>query len=546
MHRLRLLVPLFALASGCTAGNRPTTKPDAGPSPALTPPLPPPGGTIEMRPAAARPRANAHTALGTNLAETTELDRSWAFLDLMAMSRTFVSKSWDKWSDGRSLNLDEHGYPTRLAEDQEAATLVPGGPGGLYVLTYQGRGELKVGALESQHRVVSEAPGRITLELIRDQPFLVTIHKTDPTDHLRELRILPKDLAAPAGSVDFHPLFLERVGQFRILRFMDWTVTNGSVVRRWSDRSRPVYQTQAQPGGIAYEWIIRLANTVQADPWICVPHLADDDFVDQLARLLKFNLDPKLKVYVELSNELWNTHPAFPQSAHAQAEGVRLGLSRDPQLARLFWQARRSQEVFEIFERVYGAEHKQRVVRVVASQVGNTWAHEKLLGFEDLRAHTDALAVAPYFDLGEAVYQDQELMKTKDLDWIFDRMARVDLPEKIKWMAASREVAEDAGLPLIAYEGGQHLVTHPALFGDLELQASYDAANRDPRMKALYLRFLEGWKKAGGREFVHFTFAGHYNHYNRFAMLERVDDPREQAPKYDAILTFAAANPPWW
>lgn len=548
MPRLGPLLLLLALTCGCRSGNRPTSPPDGGATEAaaLTPPPPPPGGTIEMRPASVRPRANSHTALGTNLAETTETDRSWAFLDLMAMSRSFISKSPDRWGDGRDLNLDENGYPTRMAEDQEAVTLVPGGPGGPYVLTYQGRGEVKVGALESQHRVVSEAPGRIAVELIRDQPFVVTILKTDPKDHVRDVRILPKDLAPDAVDLAFHPLFLERVGQFRILRFMDWTVTNGSQVRRWSDRSRPVFQTQAQAGGIAYEWIIRLANTVHADPWICVPHLADDDFVDQLARLLKFNLDPDLKVYVELSNELWNTHPAFGQSAHAAAEGLRLGLSRDPKQARLFWQARRSREVFQIFERVYGPEQKQRLVRVVASQLGNTWAHEKLLGFEDLRAHTDALAVAPYFDVGEAGLGALEELKDPNLKWLFDHLERVALPVTIKWITLSREVADDSGLPLIAYEGGQHLVTPPAFFEDLQLQARYDEANRDPRMKALYLRFLEGWKKAGGREFVHYTFARYYNHYNRFAMLEHLDDPWDQAPKYDAILTFSANNPPWW
>ncbi|MBK6686366.1 MAG: hypothetical protein IPG45_17995 [Deltaproteobacteria bacterium] len=546
--RLRgLWVPFFALSWGCISGNRPST-PDAGttPSAELTPPPPPPGGTISMRPVVVRPAANTRTALGTNLAETAETDRSWAFLDLMAMSRTFLSKSPEKWDDGRSLNLDPNGYPTRLADDQEAVTLVPGGPGGLYVLTYEGSGEVKVGALEGRHRVLSEAPGRIALELVRDQPFLVAIQKTDPNDHLRNLKVLPKALEKDAQNADFHPLFLERVAQFRILRFMDWTVTNASVVRRWSQRSRPVYQTQAQPGGVAYEWLIRLANTVHADPWICVPHLADDDFVEQLARLLRANLDPELKVYLEFSNELWNDHPAFAQAAHARAEGARLGLSKDPNQGRLYWQARRSREVFQIFERIYGAEHPKRLVRVVASQVGNVWAHEQLLDFEGLRAHTDALAVAPYFGFESAALEAKELVLGQDLDWLLEHLRTKSLPETMAAIRASQEVAKDQGLPLIAYEGGQHLVSHPAHHPVAALQARYDAANRDPRMKALYLQLLEGWKEAGGHEFVHFTFARHYDHHNRFAMFERVDDSRSEAPKYDAILTFSAANPPWW
>ena len=35
--------------------------------------------------------------------------------------------------------------------------------------------------------------------------------------------------------------------------------------------------------------------------------MADDDYVYQLAALLKDKLDPKLVVYVEYSNEVWNS-----------------------------------------------------------------------------------------------------------------------------------------------------------------------------------------------------------------------------------------------
>ena len=36
-------------------------------------------------------------------------------------------------------------------------------------------------------------------------------------------------------------------------------------------------------------------------------HQADDDYVFQFATLLKANLDPSLHVYVEYSNEVWNS-----------------------------------------------------------------------------------------------------------------------------------------------------------------------------------------------------------------------------------------------
>lgn len=544
--RLRSLPWLLpALTLGCIRGNRPSDADAGGP-----PPAPSAGpaavALLSPKPLAPRPPANLTSPLGTNLAELGEGDRSWVFLDLMQMSRTFVSKSWNQWNDGRDLHPDAAGYPKQLLADQAAVTLAPGGPGGAYVLLYQGRGEVKFGAVEGRHRVLKEAPGRLELDLERDRPFSVTIERTDPQDPVRRVVVVPKAHEADYANFDFHPAFLERVAPFRILRFMDWTATNGSPVRRWEERSRPTYSTQAQPTGVAYEWIVRLANTVHADPWICVPHLADDTYVTALAELLKANLDPQLKVYLELSNELWNDHPDFTQAAYAKKEGLRLGLSKDENQARLYWQARRSREVFQIFERVYGEARGSRLVRVVASQVGAAWAHEQLLGFEDLRAHTDALAVAPYFGFESASFEARDLVLGNDLPWLLNHLEEKSLPETLAAVRASMTVAKDHGLPLIAYEGGQHLVSHPGHHEVLALQARYDEANRDPRMKALYLRLLQGWKEAGGHEFVHFTFARGFDKYNRFGMLEHLDTRRAEAPKFDGLTTFAEQNPRWW
>ena len=61
------------------------------------------------------------------------------------------------------------------------------------------------------------------------------------------------------------------------------------------------------------EYAILLANEVHANAWINVPYHATDDYVTQLAQLIKSTLDPSLNVYVEFSNEVWNT--AFEQGA---------------------------------------------------------------------------------------------------------------------------------------------------------------------------------------------------------------------------------------
>ena len=65
--------------------------------------------------------------------------------------------------------------------------------------------------------------------------------------------------------------------------------------------------------------MIELCNKLDADMWVNIPHLATDDYVNQLADLIKTNLDADLRVWVELSNELWNGQFSQTQWLRANA-----------------------------------------------------------------------------------------------------------------------------------------------------------------------------------------------------------------------------------
>ena len=39
--------------------------------------------------------------------------------------------------------------------------------------------------------------------------------------------------------------------------------------------------------GVALEWMIELCNRQKIDPWFCLPHLADDDFVRNFVSFLQ-------------------------------------------------------------------------------------------------------------------------------------------------------------------------------------------------------------------------------------------------------------------
>jgi hypothetical protein len=68
----------------------------------------------------------------------------------------------------------------------------------------------------------------------------------------------------------------------------------------------------ASATGAPYEIMIDLCNAAQADCWLNIPALVDEDFISNLALLAKERLDPNLNLYLEYSNELWND--MFPQT----------------------------------------------------------------------------------------------------------------------------------------------------------------------------------------------------------------------------------------
>ena len=62
---------------------------------------------------------------------------------------------------------------------------------------------------------------------------------------------------------------------------------------RWADRPQPGDAVYTSDRGVPVERMIDLANVLQADPWFCIPHLAEDDYVRQFATLVKARLDPR-------------------------------------------------------------------------------------------------------------------------------------------------------------------------------------------------------------------------------------------------------------
>jgi hypothetical protein len=323
---------------------------------------------------------------------------------------------------------------------------------------------------------------------------------------------------------------------------MDWGRTNDSPLRSWSERPQVSDVRYTTARGVPLEIMLELSNRLSADPWLTLPHLADDAYIAAYAQLLGRTLAPGRKAYVEHSNEVWNG--MFTQAKYAASRGAALGLSSDAFSAQLLYHAKRSVEMFKIFERELGGT--ERLVRVMAAQASNAWTSSKLLELEGAAANTDALAVAPYFGGELGTPEVAGTIRGLSADQLVDYIAQSSLPRAISWMRDNASVAATHGVRLIAYEGGQHLAGVSGEQDSAPLNALFDATNRHPRMKSLYTTYLEGWRQSGGQEFAHYVNCGTFSKWGRWGALEHQQQARTTAPKFDAIQSFIETNPRWW
>ena len=133
--------------------------------------------------------------------------------------------------------------------------------------------------------------------------------------------------------------------------------------------------------------------------------------------------------------------------------------------------------------------------------------------------------------------------KAMNLDQLSAYLRETVLPQTMQWTLAYRDIASRYGVHLVAYEGGQHMIGYQGGENDAALNQRFDAFNRDPRIKAIYLEYLDGWRRSGGELFMHFADVGPYTKWGRWGALEFLGQPREAAPKYDALQTFIERNP---
>ncbi len=458
-----------------------------------------------------------------------------------------IGSLWDFVPEKPAAKLDADGYPTSLRPEQYASALVwaiPAGfpddppclyPTGRYVCTFEGSGTLGFGRDAEDIQRIS--PNRYEFDVAKTPNGIeLRILTTTPGNHVKSIKLFEKryESRVTAGET-FDPTFLERIRPFKFIRFMGWQGENDRPPGRWADRAKPSHvswsvRPELKHAGVPAEAMVELCNLAGADPWFCMPVDADDDYVTQFATLVHRRLKSDRKVYIEVSNELWN--PLFPQTPYAEAQRKARGFETSQD-----WVGMRSVQMWNIWRRVFGPG-AGRIIRVIGGQWGLPFVAERTLVFshagtgnKPVGEQCDALALGLYMPDVEEAYKASWTVPTV-IPEIRKRLSR----DMNNYLPPQKALADKWGIRVVAYEGGQGLVGEVP--GTPEQRKLFRQANRAPGMYDLYREWLDLWVGGGGKDFCAFYFCGRYDNDGSWGHLEWLDQPIDQAHKYRALVDF--------
>lgn len=438
--------------------------------------------------------------LGTNLSGLVDWATSFPFGNQFLMTRPWFTQSGNIGDTGQAgmLDLDANGWIRDFTRDGSAApfdrvsTIWNTSDGyqrdGQYVLEWEGTGTIVVNPGPGCS-IVSTGDHRMVINVGGSRQIGFSITATDPGntgDYLRDIQFYHADDAdlIDAGIM-FSPDFLDKIQDFRVLRFMDWMNTNNSNISNWS-QMRPEAAGQQTTSasdmrGVSVAVMVELANQTRTDPWFNIPHLASDAYIRNFTTYMRDHLDAGLVARFEYSNEVWNWGFQQAQWAQAQAEAA---WGPDVQGGWMQWYGARAANMANIVADVFGNQTGTRALNVFSTQSSWQGLEDYALNAPDVvaaggTAPRDApfhgYAIAPYFGGSIGTPENAALVNQwigqgeagfrAAINYLRNGPGQDSLTHIDEAIAYHAGVSCGLGWQLEAYEAGQHVVDLAGLFG---------------------------------------------------------------------------------
>lgn len=490
--------------------------------------------------------------LGMNWFYNADWDFGFIFADVVKQGRYFATIT--DWNT--PCSIDANGWPTT---DFKVILIASGlsGAQGTYKLLFEANtpnvsilvpGDLTkpAGCITIQNQQYNN--GLVTADVVVDSSAFggegfLSLEFQNTSGGVRNLKCM-----LPGQEPDdvFANLMLNSIDLFSTIRPMQMVGEPNSPVSTWSERRLPSNPSQANTSagiGVAYEYLIMWANEAQKDLWLCLPRLADDDYVTKIAQMIKYGsdgvnpytspqanpvfppLDTTVNLYVEYSNEIWNySHDLQVEIAKdivSKGDSIHLNWNKSDNIHYWAWEytAYNIVRISNIFRSVFGDAEmpltgSSRIRPVLAGQIDryavdvvgleyidNVWGENNAFGNpkHPVNYYLYALSGAPYPGFNDT----QDGLTVDELfEELFDRMSGTGggtgwtTFDQIDDLKAR---ADQYGLHMNAYEGGQSLIG----FGhSVEAKA---ACQDDPRMKKFTKDLLTKWFSVTDGVFCYFT-----------------------------------------
>ncbi len=486
---------------------------------------------------------------GINLVAVDYHSTEYIFTDAFKQARTWIPHTpgqVSEWNSGVDIPVGENGYPIEIPYDNGInppqivrGILFTNGighyPSGNYRLKVSGAGQVRVWGATTSTVYTAPVDVLIPVNSSRDRIF-IEIEESLKENPIHDIKFIFPDYVNNYQTEEFTKEIRDFLSNFQTIRFMNWLKINRAENELWENRTTKDDVTQSGEFGVAWEYVIDLCNKTQKNAWINIPHRADDNYISELATLFRDNLDPNLKIYIEYSNETWNTN--FFQYRETAAYAQDLGYTGTEWERARKYTAKRSADTFHIFETVF--PNTNRFVKVIPGRNGTNANTRLITYFEDPfynpnQVTADALAIAPYFGNGVAnTIGDNGQINTITISEILDLLEE-KLAVSFNSMDNNKTLANTYNLELLTYEGGQHLVaSKDAYRNNSVLTSKLNAANRHPRMEDMYCQYFDHWYNvAQAGQLTLYSSHRPYDKYGSWGMKEYMDE--EHTPKYDAV-----------
>lgn len=470
------------------------------------------------------------------------------------VSKIVYATAWAEL-DQEDVQLSEDGYPIYLEINKQVGTFVTRDlnahyPNGKYVCLYDGDGYLNFlfEDVEITYRGAGRIEFTVTHKTEMNNGIYYNIIRTNPSNPVRNVRIMEAQFEHTYEDFPFHPTFLEFLRKFRTIRFMSWSNVFQDVDIDWPNRTTDSFYTFNLRTGVSLEKQVLLCNILGANAWFNLPHRATDEYIKNWATFVRDNLRPDVKIYVEVGNECWGTGGSHLCGDHAQKMGFQknytikskqnhYSLNYQGQICYHAMVGKKYKDlILEIFNE--NNQNTDRINLVFGTQ--GVWTGPTEVFFlcnGDYYASYDVVTIAPYM-YADLKKEDGSLVSLEDFysTMVYESVDRAVRESQTIGLFIKNQT--QGKMKFGMYEAGPDFssLNDPA---NTELTALTYEIHRDPRMYQvlkLYLTNLTKIPDVNVELFAYYESVRACSRYGCWGLVESSDADWDKSPKYKAYM----------